>query len=180
MNYLDIIILVILLIFAIRGYHSGLVKQLINLLGFVIALFAAYLFYDKLSPLLREWIPFPEFQNGTFELFSQTFNLEVMFYNALSFIIIFIVVKFILWILGIALDVVAKLPVISTLNKLSGLLIGLAQSFLIILLLVNFATVLPSEAVATHLAGSGISQAMLDATPGLTEKAYNLWNTWID
>lgn len=180
MNYLDIIILVVLLFFALRGYHSGLVKQLINLLGFVIAIFAAYLFYDKLAPVLSQWIPFPEFNNGTLELFSQTFDIEIMFYNALAFVIIFIAVKLILWVLGITLNMFAKLPIISTLNKLSGLVIGLAQGLLIILLLVNFATVLPSESVAAHLDDSVISQEMLDITPGLTEKAYNLWSTWND
>ncbi len=178
MNYLDVAILGILLFFALRGYHSGLVKQLISLLGFVIALIAAYLFYGKLAPLLSNWIPFPEFQNGTIDLISQTLNLEVMFYNALAFIIIFIVMKIILWVLGNVLDKVAKLPVISTLNNFSGLLISLAQGLLIILLLVNFATVLPSEAAQKHLAASSISQGMLDITPSLTDKAYDLWNTW--
>jgi uncharacterized membrane protein required for colicin V production len=180
MNYLDVIILVVLLLFALRGYHSGFVKQLVNFFGFIIALVLAYLFYDKLAPLLRDWIPFPKFDNVTLELFSRTFNVEVMFYNALAFIIIFIAVKLILWILGMVLDAVASLPVISTINKISGLLLGLVQGFLIVLLLINFATVLPSDVAQTHIAESTISQAMLDITPGLTERAYNLWNTFIE
>lgn len=180
MNYVDVAILVILLLFAVRGYHSGLVNQLVNLFGFILALVAAYLFYGKLAPFLQGFIPFPEFQNPTLELFTKTFDLEVMFYNALAFVIIFVGVKLALWLLGAALNTVAKLPVISTMNNLLGLLVSLLQGFLIVLLLVNFATVIPIEGVEEQVAGSGISQKLLEITPGLTEKAYTIWNTMIE
>ncbi len=180
MNYVDVAILVILLLFALRGYHSGLVNQLVNLFGFVLALVAAYLFYGKLAPFLREFIPFPEFANPTLEFFTKSFDLEVMYYNAIAFVGIFIGVKLALWLLGAVLNTVAKLPVISTMNNLLGLGVSLLQGFLIVLLLVNFATVLPLESIQEQLAGSGISQKLLEITPGLTEKAYTIWNTMLE
>ena len=41
MNYLDIIIAVLLLLFAIKGFRNGIIRETFSLAGFVIGIFGA-------------------------------------------------------------------------------------------------------------------------------------------
>ncbi len=176
MNILDIIIIVVLVIFMIKGYQSGLIKQTINLFGYIIAIFIAYKFYSDLAPYLEELIPLPSFETSSFYMFSQFFKLQDMFYNAISFIVIFIGVKILLYFALVVLDQIAKLPGLAMINRFSGALIGLVESVIIVILLVNFISIMPWGNLQSYLEGSYIANGILDLTPTITEKIYSLWN----
>lgn len=49
-----------------QGYREGLVKQLINLFGFIISLFVAYYYYDDVAPYLVDLFSAPNFDNSSF------------------------------------------------------------------------------------------------------------------
>lgn len=176
MNILDIIIVVVTVVFMIKGYQAGLIKQVINLFGYVIAIFIAYKFYDDLAPYLEEIIPLPNFENSSFYMYSQFFQLNDMFYNAISFVIIFIGVKILLYFVLIILDQIAKLPGLAMINRSLGVLIGLVEALIIAILLVNFISIMPWENMQSYLNGSSIAITILDLTPSITEKIYGLWN----
>ena len=60
MSYLiDLVIVLVFIFYLIDGYRSGFIKNLLDLLGFVIALLAAFLFNDKISNLLSAKLPLP-------------------------------------------------------------------------------------------------------------------------
>ena len=61
--------------------------------------------------------------------------------RAACFVILFITLLAIIYLLGVALDFVAKLPVLSTMNRLSGSLVGL---FIGIVLIFMFFPVIPA------------------------------------
>lgn len=176
MNILDIIIIVIILLFVIKGYQTGLIRQIINLFGYIIAIFVAYKLYDDFAPYLEEFIPFPNFSDITFNMFSEIFKLQDMFYNAIAFIIIFIGIKLILFIVLNVLDQIAKLPVFAFVNRSLGVVLGLVEASIIIILLVNFLSIMPWDNLQTYLNESYIAIGILDLTPGITEKIYSLWN----
>lgn len=177
MNILDIIIIIIVLLFMIKGYQAGLIRQVINLLGFLIAIFLAYKFSNDLSPYLEDIIPLPNFETSSLHIFSQYFNLQDMFYNAIAFIIIFVGVKILLSIVLVVLDSVANLPGLAIINRSSGALIGLIEAAIIIILLVNFMKIMPWANLQTYLETSLIATSILEVTPMITEKIFILWDS---
>ncbi len=52
MNYLDYIILVVLAVGFILGFKDGLVRKIIGLIGFIVAVFVAFKFYSKLGRVI--------------------------------------------------------------------------------------------------------------------------------
>lgn len=61
--------------------------------------------------------------------------------DTISFIITFLIVFILVWALSKGLNIVSKLPVINTLNKAGGMIIGLIQGIIIIYLLFVIITV---------------------------------------
>lgn len=52
MNWLDILILIIVIIVAVRGSSLGLIKSIVGLMSFIIAFFASNIFYDNLALII--------------------------------------------------------------------------------------------------------------------------------
>ncbi|OEF99336.1 hypothetical protein BHF71_01730 [Vulcanibacillus modesticaldus] len=180
MNVLDLIIIVVAAGSFLRGYKLGLIRQLINLFGFFIALIMAYRFSDDLALYLMDIIPTPYFENSTLYMFSEYFQLQNMFYSSLAFVIIFIISKILLNIGGAILNQIANLPGLATINRLTGAFIGLIQSTILIIILIHVITVMPWQELQQYVESSYISSFLMDITPVITEKLYELWNISTD
>lgn len=61
--------------------------------------------------------------------------------NAFAFILTYIIVYIVLWIISAAIKIVSKLPIISTINKLTGFIVGGMQGVFIVWLLFLLFTV---------------------------------------
>lgn len=68
------------------------------------------------------------------DTFSEYINqyLTAMIINAIAFIVTFLVIYIALLILSSTLDLISKLPVLNTINKTGGLLVGLARGLIMI------------------------------------------------
>src|SRR5690606_7610096 len=114
------LILILLLIFGfLVGLKRGLILQAVHLIGYIAAFIVAALFYNDLSSKLALWIPYPELSDESlWAEFLQALPLESAFYNAISFAIIFFLVKFGLQIFASMIDVIASLPILNSINKI--------------------------------------------------------------
>lgn len=141
MNLVDIVILVILGIFLLKGVLRGLLKEVCSLLGLVCGGLLA--FYLHLP--LAQWL------EGLFHWPSQ---LCV----TLAFLIVFISTILIFGALGYVLNRFVKLPLLGGVNRLTGAIFGFLQG-VILLALILFAlhsTSLPDD-VRQQLRGSELS-----------------------
>lgn len=120
-NYLDIIIASILLGFAVRGFFKGLILSLASLVGLIAGLYVAWHFSDYLVKELASMFSFSE---GTLKV--------------LSFILTFVLVMFVVYLLGLLLEKVIKVAGLGYLNKLGGLLLGLIKGGLLLSILFYF------------------------------------------
>ncbi|OIS61965.1 hypothetical protein A4A36_21605, partial [Bacillus subtilis] len=114
---LDIIILILLLMGTLLGLKRGFILQFIRLTSFILSIAFAALFYKNVAPHLK-WIPAPDFSAGQPALSFFTGNLEAAYYNAIAFIVLFIIAKILLRIIGSFLSIVAGIPVIKQINQL--------------------------------------------------------------
>ena len=173
---IDLVIIVLIAGAILRGFQLGLIRQLIHFLGFFIALFIAYQFSGMVTPYLQNYIPIPSFSQSTVYRFSETFQLPTLFYNAISFVLVFLGTKLLLNVGGAILHQIASLPGLAIVNRFSGAIVGFIQSILILIIVLNVVTVMPNTAINEFIHGSALSGYFLDLTPFLTEKLYHLWH----
>lgn len=131
MNLVDIIILVILGIFLLKGVLRGLLKEVCSLLGLVCGGLLA--FYLHLP--LAQWV---------MEMFHWPSQLCI----TLAFLVVFICTLLVFGVLGYVLNRFVKLVFLGGLNRVAGALFGFLQGVVLlslILFALNSASV-PSSA----------------------------------
>ncbi|WP_164668429.1 CvpA family protein [Virgibacillus doumboii] len=175
-------ILVILLLFGFFvGLKRGFVLQAFHLLGFIAAFILAALYYDQLSPRLALWIPYPELENNSaWADFLEALPLEGAFYNAIAFAIIFFAAKIILQIIASMLDFVADLPILHSVNKLLGAILGFVEVYLLIFIVLYILALTPLGGIQTWINDSSVALFIIEKTPFLSEEIRSLWFTHVD
>ncbi|MFD1706365.1 CvpA family protein [Siminovitchia sediminis] len=175
---LTLALLVLLVIGFLVGLRRGFILQLIHMVGFIISFVVAYIYYDDLAPNLRLWIPYPDIDPGnTLEMVFEGVGLDEAFYRAVAFVLIFFAVRIILGMIGSALDFVASLPVLKTLNVWAGGILGFLETYLLLFILLYIAALLPIPTIQGAINGSFLAQWMIHYTPFLSE---GLREWWID
>ena len=124
MNYLDIIIAIILILFAIGGWRNGIIKEAFSLVAFILGIYGAL----KLS----DWVG---------DLLGKLINVSPEWMSVISFIVVFIALALLIsWLGNLISDLFASMN-LGLVDKLGGLLFGIAQGFLLVgvlILLLDF------------------------------------------
>ena len=159
-SWTDVVLVVLVGIFAFAGWKSGFVKMSFRLLSFLAAIVLAWLFYPTVTAFLRTTPLYdtlfsalggsaadpaaapnaaltPDFLLDAMNQGIQTFEngaaeyLALLLLNILSFLLVLIAAKLILILAGRILHLFASLPVIGFFNRLAGLVLGLLEGFLV-------------------------------------------------
>lgn len=120
MNVLDLIIAVILVLGAIRGFHKGFFHEIAMLVGLVAGVFIAIMVSDKVASIAEE-------------LFG--WNLQVV--KIVAFILIFIIVVMLIRLLGKALTTLFDALMLGFINRLAGVAVGLLKWALLLAIVFN-------------------------------------------
>lgn len=124
MNYLDIIIGIILIIFAIGGLKNGIIREAFSLVAFVGGIYGAI----RLSDLVGKWL-------------GNVINLDPEWMSVISFIIVFIALALLISWLGNLLAGLIENLNLGFIDKIGGLVFGIAKGFLLVgvmILLLDF------------------------------------------
>jgi len=114
MPYFDLVLAIIIGAFGLFGLWFGLVRTVGSLLGTVLGIFLATRFYEPVA----NWVI-------GFTGWSQNFSKVIIF--IIVFLLITKLVGVIFWLLEKALSVVTHLPVIRGLDRILGLVFGIAE-----------------------------------------------------
>lgn len=124
MNYLDIIIGIILILFAIGGWRNGIIKEAFSLVAFIVGIYGAF----KLSDIVGGWL-------------GKLINVSPEWMSVISFIVVFIALALLIsWLGNLLSDLFASMN-LGFVDKLGGLVFGIAQGFLLVgvlILLLDF------------------------------------------
>ncbi len=129
MNLVDILIWAILLIFVVKGFMKGLIREVCSLLGLVVGSWAAFKYYSSLATFIKLHIHLPHFVS-----------------SVISFIIIFLTIGLLLFFLGRLLTVIFKIILLGGINRVGGVVFGLLQGSLVLCLLLYLGTTKPMPA----------------------------------
>ena len=126
MNPFDIIIIVILGFSLVRGLFRGLVKEISSIIGVFGGFYAAYTYYKALAKLLSSIVH------------------DVSYLNILSFLIIFCGVLIVVSVLGVIIKYLLNIAFLGWVDRIGGLVFGLAKGVLIVsVLFISLTAFLP-------------------------------------
>ncbi len=144
MSIFDIVLLVIIGSFGLFGLWFGFVHTLGSLVGTVMGAYLASRYYEPVA----NWL-------------IHTTGWGDNFSRVLVFIIVFIIINrlvgLIFWIIDKILSIITRLPFISSLNRMLGLVLGLFEGVLTLGLIFYFIERFPlSDKIMGYAAGSAV------------------------
>lgn len=154
MNKVDLIILLVILLFMLVGYRRGLIKTIFSVIGYFIITYFSILLAPVLSKILiinfeidKTLLNFVTNNEKFFSIISDEIlqNIVGRIVNVIAFVILFIVLKLIFHLIVSVLNNIANLPILSTVNKLGGLLLGTLEGIVIIYLIILMVNWIPTE-----------------------------------
>lgn len=136
MNYIDIILLILLVLSAINGFRKGLISEVASLAALILGIWGAI-----------------EFSYITSDFLVENFHLTTEYLNIISFVVTFVVIVILVHIVGNTVSKMAETVMLGYVNKLAGLVFAVLKSALILsIILVVFdkidqdVKILPKEA----------------------------------
>jgi uncharacterized membrane protein required for colicin V production len=170
MNLLDIILAFILGISIFEGLRRGLTRQLMELGGIIAAFIIASRHGVAFGQVLSGILKLEEYASTLNNPFLNVDAVATILYNSLGYFLLFAAVLIATKLIAIALGVVAKLPVIGTVDKLGGMVAGLLKGAFIALVLVWILNLLPIPAVMEAVDSSRVAQVFLGVAPGIYQR----------
>ena len=167
MNVIDIIIIAVLIIGAFLGFKNGAIKTLTSFVGTLIIIIIAFIFKGGISQLLYEYLPF----FGFWGVIKGVQVINIVFYEVVAFLLVFIILSFLLHILIVAsglFEKILKMTVLLSLpSKIIGIFIGLLQYYMYIFIIL-FVFSLPMFHI-NQISESKYATMILNDTPILSD-----------
>ena len=169
MDVADYVILVILLFSAFDGYRTGFVAQLVRLFGTVAAYVIAWKFSYLVKPAVMGFVRHNVMKGvhstasipilGAFDSGGTVAQLTNTIAGGLAFGIVFFAALIAIRFLGRLLGAVMSLPVLSFVNRVTGLCAGVVVAFLLIAVLINVAEYVPAPQIRQQIRHSALAPA---------------------
>lgn len=136
-SVLDIVLILLLLAFAYKGYKQGLIEALSSLLGIMVGLYAAYRSYSTGAWWLAKWT-----------------GWGIAFSRILVFILIFIIinwlVNYVCYLADRFFQLLYKLPFVRMLNNVLGALFAILEGIIILTVLILLIRSIPLSTTLTR------------------------------
>jgi membrane protein required for colicin V production len=114
MNWIDFIIVILVVLSVISGFSNGLVKEVASLVGLILGIWGAIKFSNFTAAKLYEW-----------------FDMSGQYVGIIAFIITFCAIVIVLHFIGALADKVVDAVQLGFLNRLLGMAFGAVKNILI-------------------------------------------------
>lgn len=115
MNIVDVVIVALLSLFAVRGYLRGLFREVFSLLGLFAGFIVAARYYERVA-----------------RLWQDSWQFSPLFLHVLSFVALFFLAYLILNVIGLLLHRSAHFLFLGGLNRLGGVLLGTGKAAVVL------------------------------------------------
>jgi len=180
MGAIDIVILLLLIMFAVVGFKQGVIKEAVQLVGMLAILVISFLFKDELGNIFCKWLPFFEFTGTQVE---GLVSLNILIYQLLGFAAIFLVLyavyTIVLKISGIFQKIIDWTPIFLLPSKIGGLIIGVIEGYIIIFVLLLILLALPANVTKIYR-NSTVVNTIVYKTPILSNAAKDVTSSFKD
>ena len=177
-SIIDAIIVLMILMGAIVGFKNGAIKEGTKFIGLFLVIIISFILKDKLMVLMYENLPFFNF----FGLIKGLDAINILFYQLVSFLIVFAALMFILKVLLVITGLIEwllKLTIfLSIPSKILGIVVG-ALEYYVYLFIALYILNMPIFGL-TLVSESKLGTAMLENTPILSELVNDTVNVYTD
>lgn len=170
------VIILFLIMGVYDGYKKGFIEGFFKLFGFVIALYVAYLYKNKLSVIMYTHLPFIKLGG----LFRGVSAINILIYELIAFVLIFIlvvlVIDLIIKTLGIAEKILNAIPFFEAINGILGAAVGFVETIIILYFVIfvfKFGCNLFGFQMQPSLADNVLEIKILDDKFGTTISSFN-------
>ncbi len=143
MNALDLVLLIVVLLFALRCYFRGFVEELLSMAAIILGVFLAIVFYRPAGEFLAEHL--------ALESFTEVLGFAVVF------LLVFLLIKILQ---GVLRSVIENIN-LQTLDRGLGFLLGAAEGLLLVSLLLMLMRLQPVFDLSGLLEGSFLGRTLL-------------------
>ena len=170
---IDIIIVLILLMGAVVGFKRGVIKSAVTFIGAIVVIILAFYLKNPVSKLMYTYLPFFNFA-GDFEGLTV---LNIVIYEALAFVIVYVILMSILQILISVRGVIEKVLnftiVLGIPSKLLGALFGFFETYLFVFVALFLLSQIP--VTNAYIKDSFVADKIANSSPilsGISENYY--------
>mgnify|MGYP001144976429 CR=1 FL=1 len=166
MNVVDVIIIALLILGGVAGFKAGVIKKLTDFIGMFVVIILAFYLKNYISVIMYENLPFFNF----FGLINGIDALNILLYEVIAFLVIFIallfVLKVVLMLTGLVEKILKATVILSIPSKILGIFVGILESYIYIFIILVILT-LPIFNIP-FVRESRMVNFMLDDTPILS------------
>lgn len=176
MNTFDIVMIVLIIFGAYRGWKYGFLSSALSLVGSLAIFVISFYLKNPLSILLYENCPFITFKG----LFAGITSVNILLYESIAYIIcvilLSVLLKIFLKVTGLVDKLIRLTFVFALPSRILGLIFGALQYYILVFFICFVCTIIPS--FSSYLSDSAISTRILDETPILSGVTSNLYDSF--
>ena len=175
MNFVDYILIAVLVLHLLKGFKNGLLVSIINSVGMILIFVISFYLKGPMSIFLYEKLPFLSFAG----IFKGVAAVNILFYEAIAYGITIILLGIVFGVVKritkfmdkiLSLTIFLNLP-----SKILGAIVGLLEGVVYSFLLLFIASVV--NTTAPYVNESKYGNLILDKTPVISDVASNLVNS---
>ena len=166
MNVVDVIIIVLLILGGVAGFKAGVIKKLTDFIGMFVVIILAFYLKNYISVIMYENLPFFNF----FGLINGIDALNILLYEVIAFLVIFIallfVLKVVLMLTGLVEKILKATVILSIPSKLLGIVVGVIEMYVYLFLILVIVSLPIFD--SSFLKDSKMNNFILNNTPVLS------------
>ncbi|MGA1845873.1 CvpA family protein [Deferribacter abyssi] len=149
MGIVDIVLLIIIGVFGIKGLFRGLISEVFGILGLILGYVIAYQYY------------------GIFAKIISGFGIRRSIADALGFVVMFLLIYIVIFFIGTLLRKLFKKIKLGWMDKTGGFVFGILKAGVILGVLLYFLLSIlpPSVAMSKDLKKSPVARSFMKVTP---------------
>ena len=170
MNLVDLLIVVFIILGGLSGFKNGFTKSVVKFLGIIVVLILSFILKNPISLILMNIGPFIPFGG----IIKGVTILNILFYEVISFSIVFSILMVVLKILTKTTSIFEKILnftiILGIPSKILGFLFGVLHNYVIVFFVMYFLA-LPNFSDLTIVNNSSLKDPILRNTPLLSSTA---------
>lgn len=176
MNVVDVIIIALLILGGVAGFKAGVIKKLTDFIGMFVVIILAFYLKNYISVIMYENLPFFNF----FGLINGIDTLNILLYEVIAFLVIFIallfVLKVVLMLTGLVEKILKATVILSVPSKLLGIVVGVIEMYVYLFLILVIVSLPIFD--SSFLKDSKMNNFILNNTPvlsGVSEEIIDIY-----
>ena len=176
MNVVDVIIIALLILGGVAGFKAGVIKKLTDFIGIFLVIILAFYLKNYISVIMYENLPFFNF----FGLINGIDDLNILLYEVIAFLVIFIallfVLKVVLMLTGLVEKILKATVILSIPSKLLGIVVGVIEMYVYLFLILVIVSLPIFD--SSFLKDSKMNNFILNNTPvlsGVSEEIIDIY-----